>query len=250
MIVDSKIQRAAELLVEARHSGAKLDRLPVLVAPRSPAEAMAVQGRVMDLLGGAGGWKATLTPAGDSLAAPMPAAVMMPAPARLKVSGSVQIEGEIAFRMGRDLPAGRAYSRAEVIEAIEGACVGIEVMGSRLTAPAKAPRLDNIADSMNNGGFVFGGLTTGWRLLDLPSLAVTLTIGGSIIVDHLGGNSARDPLLVLTRLANAPAGDGTGLKAGQIVTTGSCTGVSPARAGERVTVRFAGLGDAVLDLVN
>ena len=83
---------------------------------------------------------------------------------------------------------------------------------------------------MGNGAFIAGTPLRDWRKLDLDNLAVTLTHDGSVI-DR--GNSARilgNPLLAVIALANAQPLPSGGLKRGQIVTTGSCTTPTPAKA--------------------
>jgi 2-keto-4-pentenoate hydratase len=67
-------------------------------------------------------------------------------------------------------------------------------------------------------------------------------------VDRHGSNPAGDPLLSLTRLANHLHAFGLHLEAGQVVTTGSWTGMLWVDGGQRVTGGFDGLGEVVVDL--
>ena len=139
------------------------------------------------------------------------------------------LECEVAFVLGADLPPrDQAYTRSEIEAAIEAVVPAMEIADSRW--PADAPGLLKLADSMGNGAFIAGTPLRDWRKLDLDNLAVTLTHDGSVI-DR--GNSARilgNPLLAVIALANAQPLPSGGLKRGQIVTTGSCTTPTAAKA--------------------
>ena len=75
---------------------------------------------------------------------------------------------------------------------------------------------------------------------------MTLTIGGKEIVRRNGGHPAVDPLLPAVALVNElPAG----AKAGQIVTTGTYTGLNFAKPGQKVTAKFAGFGAVEVSFV-
>ena len=51
------------------------------------------------------------------------------------------------------------------------------------------------------------------------------------------------PLSALTVMANTPPPWAGGLKAGQVVTTGSCTGMPALASGREVVAEFGTLGD-------
>ena len=57
-----------------------------------------------------------------------------------------------------------------------------------------------------------------------------------------GERALGDPMNVLLWLANQQSAAGRGLKAGEIVSTGTCTGLDPVRPGDRVQADFGDLG--------
>ncbi len=242
-----RIGRAAALLAEAHRTGAKLPGLPEDAAPADTAEAWAVQRAVLDLRGvGIGGFKAAVPPGQAGFGAIMPAPGLRRSPAALglKPGETIGIEAEIAFRVLRPIPAGAP--REAVLDAII-AFPAIELVASRYADDANPPHPVRVADNFGNGGFVAGPDAPGWRGLDLGDLAVHLRIGDAVIADRRGGNPAGDPLVPLLWLIAFLPSVGLALQAGQVVTTGSCTGLAQAAAGQRVTARFTGLGEVVID---
>ncbi len=151
------------------------------------------------------------------------------------------MEGEIAFRFRRDLPA-RAdpYTREEVADAVD-ALAAIEVVSSRFQDHTARSTLEKLADCISNASFVPGDTMRDWRGLDIAKLRVTLTVNGAVVLDQVGGHPSGDPLGVAVALVNM-----LGVRAGQYVTCGSCTGLRFLKPGDRCAVRFEGLGDAAV----
>lgn len=250
-MADDRANAAAAVLLGVRRGGAKLRGLGDL-APADMAEAFAVQRAVLAGIGGTvGGWKCAAPPGKDPTAAIMNGAGIVAGPARWAMprEGKVGIETEIAFRLGRDLP-GRAvpYSREEVLDAVAGAFPVIEMVESRYLDPKAVGPMEALADCIAHGGLVCGGDVPSWRGMDLAGLVVRQTAGGEVQVEKAGGNPSLDPVVPLVWLANALPGFGLPLKAGQVVTTGSCTGLLWVPGGQRVTGGFAGFGEVAVDL--
>jgi 2-keto-4-pentenoate hydratase len=242
-------QQAAALLLHARTSGTLLPGLPDALAPRSEADAYAVQACLMEKLGAIGGWKVGATgPSAPPTCAPMPAAGIRPSPAVQPAAdfAAPLIESEIAFLFRADLPSRETpYSAAEVGAAIASCHPAIELVQSRFADPDAAGPLANLADLIRHGAFIYGDAVDGWEALDFATLAVTQTVGGK--VRQGVGNPAGDMMRLMIWLANEGARWAGGLRAGQIVTCGSWTGMTPVGPGEVVT-SFAGLPPVTLRL--
>jgi 2-keto-4-pentenoate hydratase len=204
----------------------------------------------MALLGErAGGWKVAVTPQAPPTCAPMFASLMHASPLAIPAAqvALLGVEGEIAVRLGRDLPArAQPYTRPDVEAAIDAVVPAIEIVHSRYTAFLKRAPDEKLADNVGNGGFVYGAPVADWRRLDLSALRVRLEIAGKLLVDKVGGSPSGDPLIAVVWLANHLTGRCGGLKAGQIVTTGSCTGLPFAKPGDRAVATFDGLGAAAV----
>lgn len=238
------IDQAASLFAAARRTGRLLDALPASVKPASAADAHAIQEATTAALGETvGGWKVAAPIDGQLVRGAILDSLMFDSPAR--VPGSrvpmMGVEAEIAFRFERDMPASQQdYTYAEVAAAVT-AFPAIEIVATRFSDYAGTALLDRTADFVSNGAFVRGPTVSDWRRHDLSKLEVTLTIGGKEIVRRIGGHAALDPLLPALALVN-DLRTGTGIKAGQVMTTGTYTGLNFAELGQVVVAAFSGFG--------
>jgi len=161
------------------------------------------------------------------------------------------IEPEFAFRMGRELPPRPApYAVDEVLAAVESLHPAIEVPDSRYEdfTQVGAPQL--IADDACAHRFVLGPPAPfSWRALDLVTHRVLASVAGGNGTGKLeregsGANVLGDPRVALAWLANELSGLGIVLRAGQVITTGTCCVPLAAAAGDAVSVDFGALGKA------
>ena len=240
------VAQAAELLIDARRTGRLLDELPASCKPATFEDALAIQDATVAALGETvAGWKVSIVD-GHAVYGTIMASRVFDSGARIEAAKMplLGVEAEIAFRFGRDLPRGR-YSQADVADAVT-AFAAIEIVDSRFRTYPDLPIMDRNADFVSNGGFVRGPAAEGWRRLDLKEIAVTLTIGDQEIVRRNGGHAAVDPLLPAVALMKALPG---GVKAGQIVTTGTYTGLNFAKPGQAVAATFEGFGTVAVSFV-
>jgi 2-keto-4-pentenoate hydratase len=153
------------------------------------------------------------------------------------------VEAEIAFRFDRGLPPrAEAYSHDEVAAAAT-AVAAIEVVDSRFADYEAAPLLHRIADCVSNGAFIVGETPADWRTHDLSKLEVTLSVDGKEVVRSVGGHPTGDPIVRAVELANLLRGQG-GIRPGQVITTGTYTGLTYVEPGQAVLVAFTGFGKA------
>jgi 2-keto-4-pentenoate hydratase len=236
-------EEAARLLCAAR-GGTPVHELPANCRPQSDPDAYQIQDAVTRQLAQAvSGWKVGAASAATAaFCAPIYADMIRPSPAsygaaELRLIG---IEAEIAFRMGRDLPArAAAYERGEVTP---GATLHpvIEVVDSRYADFRTLDRASILADNFSNGGLVYGAAVPDWEALDFGRIDIAVTEDGEPFADSRGG-AARDPVAAFIECANLMRGR-DGIKAGAIVTTGSWTGMVFTRRGARIVADFGPLG--------
>jgi 2-keto-4-pentenoate hydratase len=227
----------AQLLLGARRNGQRVPSGPV---PADAAQAYRVQALVMAELGTIGGWKVgSPGPDGPISCAPMPAQGIFEAPANLDGAAFTQreVESEICVRLSADLsPRDQPYSTDEILAAIASFHPGIEVLQSRFADPDAVGPLALLADFIQTGAFVVGEA--------LPSREVPTNLQQIIAPDGplrtATANPAGDMIRLIRWLADEGAVWAGGLRAGQIVTTGSWTGKTAVPPGGSVTTRFAG----------
>ncbi len=178
--------------------------------------------------------------------APVLAPYLLDSPATVKVSVAHMpaVEGEFAFRMGADLPARAApYTRAEIADAIVAVAGAIEVVGTRFKGGlAGKGRLLTTADGGVNIALVTGRWEENWRALDLPAHGVAMHVNGERRGHGNGARALDDPMHVMVWLVNQQSRWGRGMRAGDIVTTGTCTGLDAVNAGDRARADFGTLG--------
>jgi 2-keto-4-pentenoate hydratase len=153
-------------------------------------------------------------------------------------------EAEFAFRMGVDLaPRAGSYGVEEVLAAVATLHPAIEIPDSRFDDFTLVGAAQLIADNACAHYFVLGPATPAdWRAVDLVEHAVTGTVSGREPRTGRGGNVLGDPRSALTWLVNELSGLGETLRAGQVITTGTCIVPLPIEPGDRVTADFGTLG--------
>jgi 2-keto-4-pentenoate hydratase len=123
--------------------------------------------------------------------------------------------------------------------------VAIELCDTRLTNWKKTSGLWKLADFQNNDALVIGSGTTEWHKIDFLKQELEFRIGTRISRAR-GAHPFGNPLRLLPWLVGHVARRGLGLHAGDVITTGSWTGLEIAKLGDEVTARFPGIGEATV----
>jgi 2-keto-4-pentenoate hydratase len=228
--------------------------LPESCRPTDFDAAFAIQRRVAEMLGqDIGGWKCSVPASAGQLnvARILAPTIVRTSPCAVVATGqSAKIEPEVAFVMGRDLPRrATAYSEGEVRGAIGETRLVLELIGARYADPAAASWHELTADSMQNQGLFVGPLVPGGLTAALAAFPVTVGGAHGVLSTHAGRHGDGHPLRPLYWLANFLAARGEGLRAGQVVTTGSYAGAIEVPLGEPLTVTFGDLGVIAIRLV-
>jgi len=262
---EAQFEAARSALATARREARANESWPSGRLPRDLAEAYRLQAAVVRELGPVAGWKvAAVTPAQRaSLGVDRPIGAAIPAPrihdargaaARLLAGDFIapKLECEIAFELGRDLPArpARPYSRDEVRAAVAALRLAVEIVDSRL--PRGLGALAELADGFNNGALIAGPARSDWGAIDFAQLEIVLTRTHEGRSAEVARGSARaildgDPFATVVLLANAPPDAARGLRAGDIVTTGSCTGAPPLPGPGAYRAEFGAIGAVEFD---
>ncbi len=253
------IDKAVNILWQARLHCQRLQALPDDCRPKNLDEGYAIQDAMAAACGQkVAGWKIAATssagqrhigvsePIGGRLFADFvlqDGAILPAGPLLMRV-----VEAEFAFRMGRDLdPRPSAYTKDEVLDAVADLHVAIEVPDGRFERFAEAGPGQIAADDAYASWFVPGPKIAGWRKADLVNHPVRMLKNGKVGAEGSGAAVLGDPRIALTWLANDRARRGIGLRAGDIVTTGTCIKPLEIAANDRVTADFGALGQVSLN---
>ncbi|WP_332675512.1 2-keto-4-pentenoate hydratase [Aromatoleum sp.] len=244
-------------LVDAWRSGQPLNaEAATHLAPPDEAAAYRVQREVADALG----WYASGRPRAWKMgaasrdatptAAPIPDPALIDSPAHLAATSAhtlIGVEVELAVRLARPLLPGASAedARAAVAEVL----AAIEICDVRAHDWRILPPLFRLADQQMNRWLILGnGVSGPWRDA-FAACEVRLEINGVETLRRHGGHPLGEPLFVLPWLAGHAAREYAGrLRAGDLITTGTWTGLYEAKPGDRVRASFAGIGSVEVEI--
>jgi 2-keto-4-pentenoate hydratase len=246
---------ASNLLWEHWSSGRRLAQIPEPWRPSSRAEGYAVQATLEQRSAAPlYGWKIAAT----SVAGQKHINVDGPLAGRLlrerAFDGGATVpfgvnhmrvaEAEFAFTMGRDLtPQWGPFAVSEVVAAAASLHPAIEIPDSRYDDFTIVGAAQLIADDACAHYFVLGDAAPeSWRGVDLAAHPVHGEVMGKLARDGVGSNVLGDPRVALTWLANELSSLGITLRAGQVVTTGTCLVPLEIAPGDHVRMDFGALG--------
>lgn len=254
-LAPDQIQASALMLWEHWQQRRRLDELPSIGRPATRAEGYAIQSALARASGQqVAGWKIAATSAAGQahihvdgpIAGRLLDGRVLASGAAIPLDGNAMrvAEAEFVFRLGRDLqPRDRPYAVDEVLAAVDALHLGIEVPDSRFHDFTRAGAPQLIADNACAAWFVQGPrVDANWRDVDLARHVVTGYLNGARAAAGSGANVLGDPRIALTWIANELRQLGEHLRAGQIVTTGTCLTPIPIRPGDRVRMDFGAFG--------
>jgi 2-keto-4-pentenoate hydratase len=265
MTDQAKVERIADHIFDGHRRRARFQRLRGELAPASLEEAYLVQDAVHRRFtaagwGELGGHKIALTsravqelcgvdqPAGGAIFA----RTIHTSPATLSAGDFMHLglEFELGVRLGQDLPAaGAPYDRAGVAPAVAACMPAFELIEDRDADYQDLDAASILTDKCWCGGVVLGAEVQGWQGLDLEATPVELVWNGVAVDAGVTGAAMGHPFEALAWLANLLASRGRGMRAGEIVITGSALKTRFPEPGDEVTYRIDGLGETTVRVV-
>jgi 2-keto-4-pentenoate hydratase len=258
----NRMRAACELLYRHWADGTQLESLPPALRPSTRAEGYQVQAHLESFTQAPlYGWKIAAT----SLNGQRHIGVDGPLAGRILAERVIADGGdfvlgsslmrvaelEFAFRMAVDLPPRAAdYTQDEVLAAVATLHPAIELPDSRFAHFETAGLAQLVADNACAHHFVLGPATDAdWRALDLAAHPGKAFRGGALAEEGLGANVLGDPRIALTWLANELSRHGMILKAGQVVTTGTCVKPLAIAVGDLIEGDLGALGRVSVRIV-
>jgi 2-keto-4-pentenoate hydratase len=244
----------AEDLWAARTGGGVIAVTPAR-EPTGAAAAYEVQAAMRQLAGlPQVGWKIGATTAAtqallavdEPLIGPLFAPHVHQSGAEVKLEAAHRpgLESEFLVALAADLPPrARPYERDEAAAAVDFLAPAFEIIGCRFEGGLVGKGVLVIADGGANAAIVRGEPVREWRRFDLGDRPVRLSLNGDEVASGSSSDLVfGDPVGAIAWLANQPALAGRGLKRGDLVMTGTCTGLTQIQAGDRAEADFGELG--------
>jgi 2-keto-4-pentenoate hydratase len=248
------IRAAVAALADARRTRVALAGLPEACRPSTLDDGYAIQEAFVASCGQpVAGWKVGATAEAsqrlfgieEPFYGPVLAPLVFSSPAALPAADFPRrgIECEFAFQLAADFePRERPYEPDEAAERVSAPIPAIEVVSPRLDDPIRYGAPSAVADCGVNGALVLGAPTFDWQALDLANHEVRLEIDGEVKATGTGALVLGHPLNVLAWFVNRYTASGRTLRAGQIVTTGTTTGLLLLEPGQTAAGDFGVLG--------
>lgn len=241
-----RIQEAAQILASRRQAGQHGPRLPDACRPLDLADALAIQAQVSAFMNDSiGAYKCGTPSEGRVVVAPIYQSTISISSNRAVwcKEGQVRVEPELAFVLGHDLPVrDRPYGTAEVDAAIERVHLALELIDSRYDDQAELTFADRLADGLVNQGLWLGPEVPWQQAYQAQAFAVEWSVEGGAVTTLTGRHPNDNPLLPLYWLVEHLRATGQGLKAGQVVITGSYAGTFPCPVDQDLNFAYGDLG--------
>ena len=162
-----------------------------------------------------------------------------------------RVEAEIAFVMGTAL-AGADVTRDDVLGATESVAASLEILDTRIVrrdaATGRARTIvDTVSDNAANAGVVLGDARHAPGAFDLRWVGAIVRRGGTVEETGLGAGVLDDPVTSMLWLVHRLARYGDGLRAGDVVLSGSFVRPVEAPPGSRVEADFGPFGSVRID---
>lgn len=157
-----------------------------------------------------------------------------------------RIEAEIAFIMGSDLE-GATVKRDDVLKATDFIAPALEILDTRIvrvnpTTGAIRKIFDTIADNAANAGIVLGSNRCRIDTVDMRWVGAIVKCNGEVEETGLGAGVLNDPATAIVWLVHRLSHYGMGLKAGDVVLSGSFVRPVEARSGDKIVADFGDFG--------
>ncbi|WP_028862086.1 hydratase [Psychromonas aquimarina] len=246
MTTCNKFSQAAAELLKRRAAGTKAPRLNSELQPNCIDDALSVHEQMIKQRNDAvGGWKCLLPITDNQL-------VVAPIFSQTVQQGeictlfadnqTVRIEPEIAFVLGKDLPAQQQdYSEAQIDEAVASCHMALELMQDRFAPESGVTFYEKLADCLVNQGLFIGPQIDKSKAYAASEISIKVRQADKTQT-FAGRHPNQLPQNPLYWLINFMTKRGTSFKAGQAIISGSYAGIVEVDFDCSTEIEYSGLG--------
>ncbi|MEI6897652.1 MAG: fumarylacetoacetate hydrolase family protein [Psychromonas sp.] len=240
-------QQAAIHLLNNRKVGNKITPLAAELSPENFDQALRVQEEMITLRSDTvAGWKCLLPLDENKLiAAPIFADTVQSGESctLLMDNGKARIEPEIAFVLGKDLPARVTdYTEAEINDAVKSCHMALELMQVRFRDHPEVTFFEKLADGMLNQGLYLGPEINKEKAYAASEININVDQATSK-QQFDGVHPNKSTYKPLHWMINFMTKRGISFKAGEAFITGSFAGIVVVEFNEVTTISYEGLGE-------
>ncbi|MFE1599271.1 2-keto-4-pentenoate hydratase [Methylobacterium sp. ID0610] len=257
-LAPSETEMLGLALAEARRTG-QVSALPELGRLSDPDDADAVLAAALRHHGGglAGYALAATSPLSARLlcseqpvAAPLLREALLEDGATLRLpQGVIGVGAGFLMRLGRPFPEdGEAITGEHAASACVSCHLDLHLLGRRVPNGTPLNAWAAVADFGLDVAHVRGPRVTAWDEGLLREAAVSLRVDGHELARGRGCDTLGSPLAAVAWLARRLAERDLGLDAGDVVATGTCTGLTQVLPGQTVSAEYGPLGRVALTL--
>ena len=172
-------------------------------------------------------------------------------PAHLKLGDFMHlgIEFELAVEIAQDVPSEALPLNADTVREFIAACVpAFELIEDRNADHNDLDALSIVVDNGWCGGIVLGKAFGDWKALDFTSNSVAMYLNDKFVENGVTGDAMGHPFNSVIWVADLLARQGKGLKAGEIVMTGSTLATRSPELGDKYLYDVEGLGSVSAEI--
>jgi 2-keto-4-pentenoate hydratase len=157
-------------------------------------------------------------------------------------AGLLGVECEFGFLLGRDFPTSAEMLDITALRSAIAECfVALELVGRRVAPDLPLNEVSSIADFALDVAVVRGAPIRDWGRQDLALMPVRAVLDGVTVASGTGAMVLGHPLNALLWLAEALRKRGDKLRSGEMILTGTCTGITKVAPGQVFAGCFADL---------
>jgi 2-keto-4-pentenoate hydratase len=248
-------EELAAILADLRRENRLQSGVAAHVLPKDIAAAYRIAHVVAQKLGwSVGGWKVgamkeemqRVLKTDRPIYGPVYAQFIRPSPASMSLRKLLNpiVEMEYVAKLGTDLPPqSQLYTQQEVADAVASLHPGLEIAECRFKRDERFPGLAALlADGGGSGRLVFGPPIENWRSRDIAGQEVALRIEGVETRRGTAEAAIDHPLVPLTWLVNELSRTGLGMKAQQMIATGTLSGMHLVNTTQQTIADFGPFG--------
>lgn len=163
---------------------------------------------------------------------------------------NTSVECEFAFKFKKDLPFKKGkYNLKEILSAIDCLVPVIEIIGSRYKSGFKnIGAIKLITDMVVHIALIIGNEINKWENIDLNKQNITLYKNGTKIVNGNSSEVLGSPFNVVEWAVNHLSSRRKSINKGDIISTGTCTGIVPIFTGDKILADFNEIGVVELNI--